>query len=72
VLDVRYLIHHGNPIARVQHAAKAAAAREAETQIRRLSRINLELETPHHRLVVRQWLRELRQVAVAARRREAS
>jgi hypothetical protein len=50
------LIDHSNPIARVRHAAKTAAAREAEAQIRRLQTIDLNLETPHHRLVVRQWL----------------
>ena len=67
-MRVDFLVHHANPIAAVNRAARTAAIREAEAQIARLQSINLDSETPHNRLVVLRWLKELREVTAAARR----
>jgi hypothetical protein len=62
MLSVEFLIKHANPISRVQAAARGAALREAAVQLERLQSLDLSSAEAHHRLVVRQWRRALRQV----------
>jgi hypothetical protein len=61
MLSVDFLIRHANPISRVQAAARGAAQREAAVQLERLAEVDLATAQDHHRVIVRQWRRELRQ-----------
>jgi hypothetical protein len=62
MLSVDFLIKHANPISRVQAAARGAAIKEAAVQLERLQSLDLTTAEAHHRVVVRQWRRALRQV----------
>jgi len=68
MLRVSFLLRHANPLERVQAAATGAAIREAAVQLDRIKTIDLDLEPPHHRIIVQRWQRELRQLLRSRRR----
>jgi hypothetical protein len=61
MLRVQNLIA-ADPLAAVRTAARDAARREAMVQLARLQAIDLTDEEPHHKVLIRRWRSELRQV----------
>jgi hypothetical protein len=51
-----------DPLGAVRNAARGAARREALVQLARLDAIDLADEEPHHKVIVRRWRSELRQL----------